>query len=175
MTTHQVYIGIGSNIGDRLRYMQEAVRRLDTLQQTTVSAVSSIYMTEPVGESSQNRFYNGVLLLNTALPPEELRRECKIIEQELGRPENYERWSPRVIDLDILLYNLQCFKSETLSIPHRELHRRKFVLVPLLDLANPLHPEMQRSILQLLQLCTDRSVLIKTREKIDINKKRSAG
>ena len=68
----------------------------------------SIYMTEPVGESEQNRFYNGVLQLETSLPPEELRRQCKTIEQELGRPDAYPRWSPRVIDLDILLYDDLC-------------------------------------------------------------------
>ena len=173
MPKHNVFIGIGSNIGDRLHHLQEAVDRLSMLDETTISAVSSIYMTEPVGESEQNRFYNGVLQLETSLPPEELRRQCKTIEQELGRPDAYPRWSPRVIDLDILLYDDAIIQTETLSIPHQELHCRKFVLIPLLDIANPLHPAMQQTMRQLLECCNDRSVLIKTKEKIRIKKRRS--
>ena len=166
MPIHQVFIGIGSNIGDRLHHLQEAVDRLSRLDGTRVCAVSAIYMTEPVGESEQNRFYNGVILLETSFQPEELRRQCKTIEQELGRPDAYLRWSPRVIDLDILLYDDVRLLTKTLSIPHPELHCRKFVLIPLLDIANPLHPGMQQSILQLLQCCSDRSVLIKIKESI---------
>jgi 2-amino-4-hydroxy-6-hydroxymethyldihydropteridine diphosphokinase len=170
---HEVFIGIGSNIGDRLHHIQDAVDLLALLDETVVCAISSIYMTEPVGEYEQNRFYNGVLQLETSLPPEELRRQCKIIEQELGRPHNYPRWSPRVIDLDILLYDEMCIQTKTLSIPHAELHSRKFVLIPLLDLANPLHPAMQKTILQLLACCSDRSVLIKTKENVRIKKRRT--
>ncbi len=173
MPMHNVFIGIGSNIGERLYHMQEAVDRLSLFEETMVSAVSSIYMTEPVGESEQNRFYNGVLQLETSLPPEELRRQCKTIEQELGRPDAYPRWSPRVIDLDILLYDDAIIQTETLSIPHPELHCRKFVLIPLLDLANPQHPALQQTILQLLESCSDRSVLIKTKEVVRIKKRRS--
>ncbi len=170
MAKHNVFIGIGSNIGERLQHLQEAVDRLSLLTDTAVLAVSAIYMTEPVGESEQKRFYNGVLQLETSLLPEELRRQCKIIEQELGRPDAYPRWSPRVIDLDILLCDDLIIKTETLSIPHPELHCRKFVLIPLLDIANPQHPALQQTILQLLQCCTDRSVLIKTRESVRIKK-----
>ena len=168
MPIHNVFIGIGSNIGDRLHHLQEAVDLLARLDGTSVCAVSSIYMTEPVGECEQNRFYNGVVLLETSLAPEELRRQCKAIEQELGRPDAYPRWSPRVIDLDILLYDDTIIVTETLSIPHPELHSRKFVLIPLLDIANPTHPAMQQSILQLLKCCSERSVLIKIKESIRI-------
>jgi 2-amino-4-hydroxy-6-hydroxymethyldihydropteridine diphosphokinase len=168
MPSHNVFIGIGSNIGDRLHHLQEAVDRLALLDGTKVCAVSSIYMTEPVGESEQNRFYNGVVLLETSFPPEALRIECKTIEQELGRPDTYLRWSPRVIDLDILLYDDMRILTKTLSIPHPELHCRKFVLIPLLDIANPMHPAMQQNILQLLERCNDRSVLIKKKQGLQI-------
>ena len=171
---HKVFLGIGSNIGNRLSHLQEAVDRLSLLPNTSVYKVSSIYMTEPVGETEQNRFYNGVILLETSLQPEELRRYCKIIEQELGRPDAYPRWSPRVIDLDILLYDDLCIHTGTLSIPHSEMHHRKFVLIPLLDIANPLHPEKQETIQQLLNCCTDRSVLIRVKETIHIKKRESA-
>lgn len=174
MVTQKVFIGIGSNIGNRLNHLQEAVDRLEGIEKTAVCAVSSVYMTEPVGETEQNRFYNAVVLLETSLSPEELRRQCKTIELELGRPADYPRWSPRVIDLDILLFGDCCIHTEMLSIPHQELHRRKFVLVPLLDIANPRHPELQKSILQLLERCDDQSVLIKIRESIRIKKGRNS-
>ncbi len=171
MSMYKVFIGIGSNIGSRLGHIQDAVDQLGLLDNTSLLKVSSIYMTEPVGETEQNRFYNGVILLETSLSPEELRKYCKIIEQDLGRPDKYPRWSPRVIDLDILLYGDTCFQTETLSIPHREMHKRKFVLIPLLDIANPLHPSILQTMLQLLNNCIDRSVLIKLKEEITIKKR----
>ncbi len=170
MPMHKVFIGIGSNIGNRLVHLQEAMDLLMEIEDTSVCAVSSIYMTEPIGETEQHRFYNGVLLLKTPLSPEDLRRRCKTIEQNLGRPDTYPRWSPRVIDLDILLYDGLCLSTETLSIPHPELPHRKFVLIPLLDIANPLHPETGKSTRQLLQCCKDPSVLVRTKEKITIKK-----
>ena len=87
MPAHKVFIGIGSNIGNRLCHLQEAVNQLALLDETSVSAVSSIYMTEPIGDTELNRFYNGVILLDTLFSPEELRLQCKTIEQELGRPD----------------------------------------------------------------------------------------
>lgn len=174
MPMHKVFIGIGSNIGERLHHLQEAVDRIALLAGTEVNEVSAIYMTEPVGESEQNRFFNGVVELETSLAPEELRRQCKTIEQELGRPDAYPRWSPRVIDLDILLYDELSLHTKTLTIPHPELHCRKFVLIPLLDLANPLHPTMHQTILHLLSCCSDRSVLIKLKERVRIKKRRNA-
>ncbi len=171
MLNHKVFIGIGSNIGNRLHHLQEAVDQLMTLDGTSVCAVSSIYLTEPIGETEQNRFYNGVILLETLLPPEELRLKCKTIEHDLGRPDGYPRWSARVIDLDILLYDDLSLRTESLSIPHRELEHRKFVLVPLLDIANPLHPGSGLRIRQLLERCEDQSVVIKTKETITLKKK----
>jgi len=170
MLLHKAFIGIGSNIGNRLHNLQQAIDRLTLLDGTTVRAISAIYITEPIGEIEQSRFYNGVTLLETPLSPEALRRQCKAIEQELGRPEAYLHWSPRVIDLDILLYDDLCLTTKTLTIPHPELQHRKFVLVPLLDLANPHHPNTKQSIRQMLDSCADRSVLIKTKEKIHIKK-----
>lgn len=170
MPTHKVFIGIGSNIGDRLSNLQNAVDQLALLEKATICAVSSIYMTEPIGDTEQNRFYNGVILLETSLQPEELRRYCKTIEQELGRPKTYSHWIPRVIDLDILLYNNNCLHTATLTIPHPELHLRKFVLIPLLDIANPVHPVMQQTMRQLLECCDDRSVLVRIKENVGIKK-----
>jgi 2-amino-4-hydroxy-6-hydroxymethyldihydropteridine diphosphokinase len=170
MSRHQAYIGIGSNIGNRLQHLQEAVQRLAKLNGTSVAGVSRIYMTEPVGDTAQERFYNGVVLLDTSLDPEALRQCCKKIEGELGRPSTYMRWSPRVIDLDILLYDDLCISTETLSIPHPEMPDRKFVLVPLLDISNPLHPGSGETVRRLLDRCSDRSVLIRLKETLDMKR-----
>ncbi|MEI8031862.1 MAG: 2-amino-4-hydroxy-6-hydroxymethyldihydropteridine diphosphokinase [Chlorobiaceae bacterium] len=171
---HKAFIAIGSNIGNRHCHLQEAIDCLERADSTSVSGLSAVYMTEPVGETDQERFYNAVVLLETALSAEELRRQCKKIEQELGRPEAYRRWSPRVIDLDILLYDNLSMSTPELTIPHPELPERKFVLIPLLDIANPVHPVLQRSILELLERCPDRSVLIMLKEPLRHKKKRAA-
>ncbi|NTU97783.1 MAG: 2-amino-4-hydroxy-6-hydroxymethyldihydropteridine diphosphokinase [Chlorobiaceae bacterium] len=166
MSRHKAYIAVGSNIGNRLMHLQEAVEMLEKLTGTTVNAVSAVYMTEPVGDTDQERFFNGVVLLETVLEPEALRQSCKTIERDLGRPEAYRRWSPRVIDLDILLFDNLCIRSETLCIPHPEMHNRKFVLVPLLDISNPLHPSSGETASGLLRKCSDRSVLVKLKETL---------
>mgnify|MGYP001809646832 FL=1 len=165
---HTVFLGIGSNIGDRLEHLQEAVGLLNRMVETTVTAVSGIYMTEPVGVTEQERFYNGVVRLETGLSPENLRSHCKAIEHNLGRPERYIRWSPRVIDLDILLYGDLAMHSSVLSIPHPELTNRMFVLIPLLDLVDPIHPVLHCPVSSLLRTCPDRSVLVRLRERITI-------
>lgn len=164
------YIGIGSNVGDRLAYLQGAIDRLAWLELTNVTGVSRAYMTEPFGDPDQERYFNAVVAVETALAPDALRAGCKAIERELGRPDNYERWSPRSIDLDILLYGNQCIETDLLSIPHAEMHRRKFVLVPLLDIANPEHPRRHRPITELLKSCTDSSVPIRLAEKLKIGR-----
>lgn len=166
---HTVYLGIGSNIGDRLKHLQEAVDLLSSLPNTEVTGISEIYMTEPVGVTEQERFYNGVVRLETGLLPENLRSHCKAIEHNLGRPEQYIRWSPRVIDLDILLYDDLTIQNSVLCIPHKELTNRMFVLIPLLDLADPEHPLLHRPASALLDTCPDRSVLIRLRKRIAMN------
>lgn len=163
---HTVFLGIGSNIGDRLAHLQEAVNLIDLLPETEVTGISGVYMTEPVGVTEQERFYNGVVKLDTGLSPEELRSHCKAIERNLGRPEQYIRWSPRVIDLDILLYDDLVMRNSVLGIPHEELTKRMFVLIPLLDIADPVHPVLLCPVSSLLKQCPDRSVLVRLRERI---------
>lgn len=162
------YIGIGSNVGDRLAYLQGAVDQLAGTEQTSVTGVSRVYMTEPFGDPDQERYFNAVVELQTSLDPAELRARCKAIEHELGRPGQYLRWSPRTIDLDILLYGGKCIESDLLVIPHAEMHRRKFVLVPLLDLANPEHPRLRRPIANLLKTCEDNSVPVRLLKELQL-------
>jgi 2-amino-4-hydroxy-6-hydroxymethyldihydropteridine diphosphokinase len=164
------YIGIGSNVGDRLSYLQQAVNHLSRLPDTYVTGVSRVYMTEPFGDPDQERYFNAVVEVRTSLDPAELRTRCKAIEHELGRPDQYRRWSPRTIDLDILLYGDLCIDSDLLVIPHAEMQRRKFVLVPLLDIANPLHPRLHHPIAELLKSCDDRSVPVRLVENLRFNR-----
>ncbi len=165
------YIGIGSNVGDRFANLQQAVDMLALLPQTSVTGVSRVYMTEPVGDTQQERFFNAVAAISTALTPEELRSHCKAIEHDLGRPDQYRRWSPRTIDLDILLYGESSVKSDILTIPHAELHHRKFVIIPLLDIDNPVHPILHCTIADLLNTCADPSVPVRITEQLQIKKK----
>ncbi|NTV26762.1 MAG: 2-amino-4-hydroxy-6-hydroxymethyldihydropteridine diphosphokinase [Chlorobiaceae bacterium] len=168
MNRTTAYIGIGSNVGDRFANLQQAVDHLALAPETSVTAVSRVYMTEPVGDIEQERFFNAVVRIETGLDPISLRSTCKSIEQQLGRPDRYRRWSPRTIDLDILLYGELCMTSELLVIPHAELPKRKFVLVPLLDIDNPLHPRLNRTIAELLPTSGDRSVPVRLTERLRI-------
>jgi 2-amino-4-hydroxy-6-hydroxymethyldihydropteridine diphosphokinase len=125
------YVGLGSNVGDRLAHLRRAV---ELLRGTVVVAnVSSVYDTEPVGPS-QDRFLNAVVEVTTDLGPRELLVELKRIEGVLGR-EPRERWGPREVDLDLLLYGDERVEEGDLVVPHPLMHERAFVLVPLAEIA----------------------------------------
>lgn len=159
LSNHTVYISAGSNIGDRSGNLQQALDMLDELLQTSVKKGSNIYISEPLGYTDQSWFYNAVFEIRTGLTPETLLFHCKRIETRMGRPVEHEKWGPRIIDLDILLYNDMTCCLEHLTIPHPELHKRKFVLLPILDLANPVHPVLGKTMDELLETCPDRSVI----------------
>jgi 2-amino-4-hydroxy-6-hydroxymethyldihydropteridine diphosphokinase len=143
------YIGMGSNIGDRVGYIQQAHMLLSDTEGIKVLNSSSIYETEPVGCENQEWFINAVLEIQTSLKPRELLKECFRIETQLGRTRNddIEKWAPRTIDLDILFYDNLIIADDKLQIPHHQLHSRAFVLVPLLELAPDfIHPALEKSI-----------------------------
>lgn len=132
MTT--VYLGLGSNIGDRFEQLNLAIRGLENAG-ISVEAVSSAYETEPVGEIlDQPDFLNAAVRVSTGLEPEALLDELKAIEARQGRESGRPRHSPRVIDIDLLLYGDLEFETDRLELPHREVANRRFVLVPLLEL-----------------------------------------
>lgn len=166
-----VYIGAGSNIGNRLTNLQQACNMLDELSQTSVEKVSDVYISEPFGYTDQEWFYNAVFKLRTGLTPKGLLLHCQRIEFLMGRPPDHPRWGPRIIDLDILLYNDMTCDLEHLTVPHPELHKRKFVLVPLLDVANPVHPVLGETIHELLENCGDSSEV----ERVGIKQKPRSG
>lgn len=129
------YLSLGSNIGDRLDMLQEAVRIVMNHEDLHVARISSIYETAPVGFTDQASFLNMVIEVQSNLSAVKILSICLETEQVLGRIREF-RWGPRCIDLDILLYNDENMESENLIIPHPRMHERGFVLVPLLEL-NP--------------------------------------
>ena len=131
---NRAFISIGSNIGDRLHCLVEAVRALHSHGKVKVLSVSSIYETEPVGYVDQADFLNLVIGVETELDAQRLLAVCQKIEHELGRVRDI-RWGPRTVDLDILLYNNDNIEAENLIVPHPRMRERAFVLIPLLEIA----------------------------------------
>jgi 2-amino-4-hydroxy-6-hydroxymethyldihydropteridine diphosphokinase len=129
----RVFVGLGSNVGDRLGYLRAAVAALRAVDGVEVVATSSVYETDPVGPE-QPDFLNAVVELATDVAAEELLRTCKRIEADLGRVPR-DRWGPREIDLDLLVYGDRTIDSDDLVVPHAQLAARAFVLVPLEELA----------------------------------------
>ncbi|WP_281864925.1 2-amino-4-hydroxy-6-hydroxymethyldihydropteridine diphosphokinase [Planomicrobium okeanokoites] len=127
------YLSLGSNMGDRVGMLRQAVRLLKEHPAIEVMNISSLYETAPVGFTEQDVFLNMVVQLQTSLTAYELLEICQDIEQTLDRKREI-RWGPRTIDLDILLYNQDEFETKNLVIPHPRMHERAFVLVPLLEL-----------------------------------------
>lgn len=130
---NEVYLSLGSNLGDRKAQLQEAVRLLQSNPSISNMKMSSIYETAPVGYLDQHAFLNLVIRLETSLSPLELLDICQEIEQALHR-ERLVRWGPRTVDLDVLLYGQEQLATERLTIPHPRMYERAFVLVPLQEL-----------------------------------------
>lgn len=129
-----VYLGLGSNIGDRHAYLRDAIRRLEA-KGLEIDAVSSAWETEPVGEIlDQPDFLNAAIRVRSDLEPEALLDVLKDVEAEIGRETGLPRHSPRVIDVDLLLMGDLEYESDRLRLPHRETTSRRFVLAPLLEL-----------------------------------------
>jgi len=148
---HRVYIGIGSNLGDRKANTLEAIDRVSRLPATRLVRASSLYESEPLG-NAKTWFVNSVIEIETEFPPDELLRKLKAMEKAMGRkPVKGKRWGSRVIDLDILLSNQDIVDKRSLKIPHPEMHKRRFVLLPLAELApHVVHPQLGQSVSALL-------------------------
>lgn len=148
------YLGLGSNLGDPVQNCREALRQVAALNGSEVLRRSSLYRTEPVGVETQGWFVNGVVEIRTAFPAAQLLKALQWIERSMGR-ERTERWGPRVIDIDILLFGQQIVNAEGLVIPHPEMHRRRFVLEPMNEIApyviHPLYGVSMRGLLDRLE------------------------
>ena len=145
------YICLGSNLGRKKANIRRAVKLLGKKKDIKILKVSSLYETEPVGYVKQDWFVNSCLKAETNLSPRQLLAILKDIEKKLKRKKRFIRWGPRTIDLDILLYDNLRLKTKDLVIPHPEMHKRAFVLIPLMELEpNLIHPTKRKSILELL-------------------------
>ncbi len=158
----RVFLSLGSNLGDRRRYLDQALRQLEALEAVRVVACSQVYETEPWPEVrvTRDRWYlNCAVEIETDVPPRRLLRLTQAIENQSGRARegiSPGEYAPRTLDIDILLYADQVISEHTLQIPHPLLHERRFVLVPLADLAPDFeHPTLYQSIADLLDGLAD--------------------
>ena len=167
----QVFIGLGSNLGDRVYYLHQALIELGKSQQIMIRKYSSVYETEPVGKKEQPPFLNMVAELESSLLPQDLLTRLKEIEKTLGRT-HIEYWGPREIDLDILYYGSEIFNDIKLHVPHPENINRRFVLIPMKEIAGEfLDPLQHLSMKELLQRCPDTSMVRKISPPMDLLEK----
>jgi len=153
------YIGLGSNMGDRTGACRRALELLSRAGRVT--AVSTFYCTEPVGYKEQDEFINAAAEIETDLSPHDLLKQCREIEDRLGRI-RVIRWGPRALDLDILLYGNSVVNTPSLTIPHPRMNLRGFVLVPLCEIApRVVHPVLNKTIEQLLRELKDLHRVVK--------------
>ena len=150
-TRHDAFVGLGANVGDRLATLEATVESIDEIDDVQVLDTSGIYETAPVGGPDQEPYLNAVVRTSTTLTPHDLLRELQLLEAAFGRDRSREeRWGPRTLDLDILLYGELVLDSPDLVVPHPRLHERAFALIPLLEV----HPGGRmpdgRSISQLI-------------------------
>src|SRR5215469_1650470 len=155
---HRAFIGLGTNLGDRIANYRQAIERIGQLPGTRIVRHSSIYETEPVGDI-EGVFLNGVVELDTEMLADLLMQRLLAIEHVMGRRRNTRgkscaarrKYQPRIIDLDLLFFDKEIIRTSPLTVPHPRLHERRFVLVPMAELAPALiHPELNVTISELL-------------------------
>ncbi|MDD4352507.1 MAG: 2-amino-4-hydroxy-6-hydroxymethyldihydropteridine diphosphokinase [Ignavibacteria bacterium] len=153
--TPDVFLGLGSNINDRLKYLETAASLIGSCSNIQTVCVSSVYETEPWGVKEQNKFLNMVLKVNSHFTPDELMVFVKDIEMKAGRKVR-KKWFEREIDIDILFFGNKVLENDILSIPHKEVQNRRFVLVPMCEISESfVHPVLNKTMSELLELTKD--------------------
>lgn len=153
MENHTAYIGAGSNIGNKLLNCQKGIEDLTRSGKSVLKTQSRIYKTDPVDYTDQDWFVNFVVKIETLLDPFQLFNELKLIERNAGRVDGTIRFGPRVLDLDIILYDDLVTNSSELVIPHPRMHKRRFVLRPICDIdPNIVHPVFKKDMQYLLDI-----------------------
>ena len=152
---HTAYIAFGSNMGDKKKYLDNAIQGLRDMKEIVVEKVSEYLVTEPYGDVEQDEFLNGALRVRTLLSPEELLDRLHVLEQAADR-KRIIHWGPRTLDLDIIFYDDLISQEDDLCIPHVEMHKRSFVLEPLEEIAPyKRHPGNGKTVRQMLEELTD--------------------
>lgn len=155
------YLGLGSNIGDRISFIEKAYREINNIQDTKIINKSSLYETEPWGEIKQDDFLNSVTEIDTNLDSASLLKELKNIEKKIGRNKT-NKWAEREIDIDLLFYGNEIIENEFMNVPHLQIENRKFVLLPMSEIAPDfIHPVLKKSIAVLLNETPDKLSVIK--------------
>ena len=154
----KIYLGLGSNVGNREKNMVSAIEYLEKAG-VKIMRRSHLYETEPVGFTDQDWFLNMVVEGETEFEPPELAEILSGVEKKVGRTKTF-KWGPRVIDIDLLFYGNRLVHSKNLTVPHKHLHERQFVLKPLFELVPRLvHPGLKKTIRQLLNECPDTAIV----------------
>lgn len=148
---HTAYLSIGSNMGDRKDYLEQAVKRLETDEKIKEAKTSEWVETEPYGYTEQSAFLNGAVVFQTLYTPAELLEKLHEIEKDAGR-ERLVHWGPRTLDLDIVFYDDLILEEPDLTVPHPDMHNRKFVLEPMMQLCpGKMHPVIGKTVAQMLK------------------------
>ena len=160
------YIGLGSNKGDKLKYLKKAVLKINEVENDRIVKTSSVYETRPFGIKEQENFFNAVIKLSTGKNFLELFDNLKSIEKEIGRKDSV-RWGPREIDLDLLIFNDLIYSDEKVTIPHKGLADRDFVLTPLCEIEGQLvHPALNKKICDICVGVSEKFIIRKLSAKI---------
>ena len=156
-----VFLGIGTNLGEREENLRKAIKLIEE-HIGSITEESSVYETEPWGFQSETSFFNMVIKVETNLTPSGLLGRILMIEAMMGRLREGQGYKSRIIDIDILFFGSRIFENKILKIPHPRIQERRFVLVPLSEIAGDLlHPVFKKSIQELLQECKDKSKVLK--------------
>ena len=165
---YRIFVGVGSNLGERERFIDKAIDALKKLPGTKLVWTSSVYESEPWGNSNQGKFLNAVAEIESEFLPANLLKEVKSIEEKIGK-RSADRWGPREIDIDILLYDGMVAETEEICVPHRELENRKFVLIPFKEIApDVVHPVNGMTIEELAASCKDTARVVKSSHHLKI-------
>lgn len=148
---HEAYLSIGSNIGNKVENLNQAVEYLKKDDNITVEKISSFIETEPWGKTDQDIFVNGALKIRTILSPKELVTRLLAIEEKMHRV-RIEKWGPRIIDIDLIFYDNLVLEDDFVTVPHPRMEEREFVLEPLFEIApNKVHPLLNKRVFRLLE------------------------
>lgn len=165
MNYYPVFLGLGSNIGDREYFLHQAIIQLESSKTFHPNKISSLYKTAPKYFREQEYFYNLTIEGSTNSNPDDLLEQCKIVEEKLGRNFSGRRYGPRQIDIDILFFNNRVIRKDILFIPHQKIAERMFVLKPLSEIAPDfIHPLLKSSVQELLINCRDNDYIEKIKD-----------